>query len=104
MPTQSSAQSGTAKPARGAPGASGKRATLSKAAVRKIIEIEPRVRNPAAAMNLPENPTQGLRVKISSNSKKLCKLLLRSGYKYVCTVEMGFRTADWIVYEYAGRG
>lgn len=58
--------------------------------------------NAKRAKNLPEAPQIGLRIKVSTNNRRLRDHLLRSGYQYVCTFQMGRRTADWLIHEYAG--
>lgn len=104
MSTHASPDAAPVKPARGCPVASGVRAKVSKAALRRMMEVDAMFGNAKRAKNLPEAPESGLRIKVSSNNKRLHDHLLRSGYQYVCRFKMGFRTADWLIYEYAGVG
>jgi hypothetical protein len=92
----------SAKTARGCPPGLDTRHKVTKAALRRMIRVEPQLFNPRRPIALPENPVQGLHVKISSNDRRLRPYLQRKGYEYLRTVKMGCRTADFLLFTYVG--
>ena len=93
---------GSAKTARGCPHALDTRRKVTKKELNMMIRVEPQLFNPKRPIALPENPVEGLYIKISRNDRRLCPYLQRKGYQYLRTVKMGYRTASLLLFTYVG--
>jgi len=102
MSTQVSSGGTATTPARGCPVPPKTHAKISEAALQRMMVVEGALMNPRRPKELPENPEIGLCIRVSSNDKRLRRYLERTGYQFVVKVKRALRTADWLVFKYAG--